>query len=103
MGNGWKWIGRLLWNMSPTASSRFASRHGADSIGALATPHQTVEELYLLQKLMRGLGTGNVDSRLAQADFRLDASLQGAPWLGMAVADNQQAATGAGDRQHIAQ
>jgi len=62
-------------------------QHGADSIGALATPHQTVEELYLLQKLMRGLGTGNVDSRLAQADFRLDASLQGAPWLGMAVAD----------------
>ncbi|MHB1175187.1 MAG: NADH-quinone oxidoreductase subunit NuoG [Sulfuriferula sp.] len=62
-------------------------QHGADSIGALATSHQTVEELYLLQKLMRGLGTGNVDSRLAQADFRLDASLQGAPWLGMAVAD----------------
>ncbi|HUW29944.1 MAG TPA: NADH-quinone oxidoreductase subunit NuoG [Sulfuriferula sp.] len=65
-------------------------QHGADSIGALATPHQTVEELYLLQKLMRGLGSGNVDSRLAQADFSLDASLQGAPWLGMAVADMDQ-------------
>ena len=62
-------------------------QHGADSIGALATPHQTVEELYLLQKLMRGLGTGNVDTRLAQADFSLDGNLQGAPWLGMAVAD----------------
>lgn len=65
-------------------------QHGADSIGALATPHQTVEELYLLQKLMRGLGSGNVDTRLAQADFSLDASLQGAPWLGMAVADTDQ-------------
>jgi len=65
-------------------------QHGADSIGALATSHQTVEELYLLQKLMRGLGTGNVDSRPAQADFRLDATLQGAPWLGMAVADMDQ-------------
>ncbi len=65
-------------------------QHGADSIGALATPHQTVEELYLLQKLMRGLGTGNVDTRLAQADFSLDASLKGAPWLGMAVADMDQ-------------
>ncbi|MHB1244899.1 MAG: NADH-quinone oxidoreductase subunit NuoG [Sulfuriferula sp.] len=62
-------------------------QHGADSIGALATSHQTLEELYLLQKLMRGLGTGNVDSRPAQADFSLDASLQGAPWLGMAIAD----------------
>ncbi len=61
--------------------------HGADSIGALATPHQTLEELYLLQKLMRGFGTGNVDTRLAQADFSADGAHAGAPWLGMAVAD----------------
>lgn len=61
--------------------------HGADSIGALATPHQTLEELYLLQKLMRGLGTGNVDARLRQSDFSADAALTGAPWLGMPVAE----------------
>lgn len=61
--------------------------HGADSIGALATPHQTVEELYLLQKLMRGLGTDNVDTRLRQSDFSADNVLNGAPWLGMAVAE----------------
>ena len=59
--------------------------HGADSIGALATPHQTVEELYLLQKFMRALGTGNVDARLRQSDFSLDGSLSGAPWLGLPV------------------
>ncbi len=59
--------------------------HGADSIGALATPHQTVEELYLLQKLMRSMGTGNVDARLRQSDFSLDGSQQGAPWLGLLV------------------
>ncbi len=59
--------------------------HGADSIGALATPHQTVEELYLLQKFMRALGTGNVDARLRQSDFTLDGNLSGAPWLGMPV------------------
>lgn len=64
--------------------------HGADSIGALATPHQTLEELYLLQKLMRGLGTGNVDTRLAQADFSADQQYAGAPWLGMAIADINQ-------------
>lgn len=62
-------------------------QHGADSIGALATPHQTLEELYLLQKLTRGLGSGNVDSRLRQSDFSADAYITGAPWLGMAVAD----------------
>jgi NADH-quinone oxidoreductase subunit G len=61
--------------------------HGADSIGALATPHQTVEELYLLQKLMRGLGTGNVDARVRQLDFSADSALTGAPWLGMPVAE----------------
>jgi NADH-quinone oxidoreductase subunit G len=66
------------------------STHGAAAIGALATPHQTVEELYLLQKLLRGIGSHNVDFRTFQSDFSADASLQGAPWLGMAVADVAQ-------------
>lgn len=61
-------------------------KHGASSIGALASPHSTLEELYLLQKLVRGLGSGNVDHRLRQSDFRVDQQLQGAPWLGMSVA-----------------
>jgi NADH-quinone oxidoreductase subunit G len=61
-------------------------KHGASSIGALASPHSTLEELYLLQKLTRGLGSGNVDHRLRQSDFRADQQLQGAPWLGMSVA-----------------
>ena len=63
---------------------------GAAAIGALATPHQTVEELYLLQKLLRGIGSDNVDFRTCQSDFGADVSLQGAPWLGMAVADIAQ-------------
>ena len=61
--------------------------HGAQAIGALATPHSTLEELYLLQKLVRGIGSGNVDFRLRQCDFSADAQLQGAPWLGMKIAD----------------
>ena len=60
---------------------------GAEQIGALATPHSTLEELYLLQKLMRGLGSGNVDFRLRQSDFSADGKQAGAPWLGMPVAD----------------
>ncbi|KWR89824.1 NADH-quinone oxidoreductase subunit NuoG [Cupriavidus sp. IDO] len=59
--------------------------HGADQIAALASPHSTLEELYLLGKLMRGLGSDNVDFRLRQSDF--SAGLKGAPWLGMPVAD----------------
>jgi len=64
---------------------------GAAHIGALATPASTLEEMYLLQKLVRGLGSHNVDFRLRQADFSADGKQSGAPWLGMAVADLNQA------------
>jgi NADH-quinone oxidoreductase subunit G len=60
---------------------------GADAIGALASPHSTLEELFLLQKLVRGLGSGNVDFRLRQRDFSTDAKRKGAPWLGMRLAE----------------
>lgn len=60
-------------------------QHGADAIGALASPHSTLEELYLLQKLMRTFGSGNIDHRLRQSDFSADAVSTGAPWLGMQI------------------
>jgi len=60
---------------------------GAEHIGALATPHSTLEELALLQKLMRGVGSQNVDFRLRQSDFGADTSAHFLPWLGMDVAD----------------
>jgi NADH-quinone oxidoreductase subunit G len=66
---------------------RIGDQHGAGAIGALATPHQTLEELYLLGKLARGLGSGNVDFRLRQSDFSADRRLAGAPWLGMKIAE----------------
>ncbi|SCU90306.1 NADH dehydrogenase subunit G [Cupriavidus necator] len=59
--------------------------HGADQIAALASPHSTLEELFLLGKLVRGLGSDNVDFRLRQSDF--SAALKGTPWLGMPVAE----------------
>jgi NADH-quinone oxidoreductase subunit G len=42
--------------------------HGAQSIGTLASPHSTVEELYLAGALMRGIG-GSIDYRLRNAEF----------------------------------
>ncbi|MGB9149763.1 MAG: NADH-quinone oxidoreductase subunit NuoG, partial [Burkholderiales bacterium] len=67
--------------------TQIVAEHGAGQIGALTTPHQTLEEMYLLQKILRGLGSDNVDHRLRQSDFALDSGRQGAPWLGMAIAD----------------
>ena len=63
------------------------SAHGPAAVGALASPHSTLEELYLLQQLMRGLGSDNVDFRLRQRDFSLDGKRTGAPWLGTSIAD----------------
>lgn len=59
--------------------------HGVEQIGALASPHSTLEELFLLQKLVRGIGSDNVDFRLRQSDF--SAKPTGAPWLGMPIAE----------------
>ncbi|MFZ2163605.1 MAG: NADH-quinone oxidoreductase subunit NuoG [Sideroxyarcus sp.] len=68
-----------------------ANGAGAEQIGALATANSTLEELYLLQKLMRGIGSENVDFRLRQSDFSADAKQQGTPWLGMSIADISKA------------
>jgi NADH-quinone oxidoreductase subunit G len=57
----------------------------AERIGALSTPYRPAEELFLLQKLMRGLGSGNVDHRLRWSDFSLDGRAKGGFWLGMPV------------------
>jgi NADH-quinone oxidoreductase subunit G len=60
---------------------------GGAQIGALASAGSTLEELSLLGALVRGLGSENIDTRLRQSDFSLDARSAGVPWLGMKVAD----------------
>jgi NADH-quinone oxidoreductase subunit G len=59
---------------------------GAAQIGALATEYATLEELALLGRVARGLGSENIDARLYQTDAKLDAALTGTPWLGMPIA-----------------
>jgi NADH-quinone oxidoreductase subunit G len=44
-------------------------QHGPEQMAAFATPSSTLEELYLLQKLMREIGVNNIDHRLHQVDF----------------------------------
>ncbi len=59
--------------------------HGANALAALASPHSTVEELFLLKKLAQAVGTPNVDFRLRQSDF--SAPVNGTPWLGTKIVD----------------
>lgn len=62
--------------------------HGASAIGALATPHSTLEELSLLQKVMRGIGSENIDFRLRVSDPAQHLDFK--PWLGMSIAEFAQ-------------
>jgi NADH-quinone oxidoreductase subunit G len=59
-----------------------SSESGPEAIGALAHPISSTEELHLLQKLVRGLGSNQVETRLRQTDVSGSAS---APWLGMTL------------------
>lgn len=45
------------------------AKHGASSIGALVSPHSTLEELHLAGAVVRGLGSDNIDYRLRHAEF----------------------------------
>lgn len=66
------------------------NQYGANKIAALGSAYSTTEELYLLQKLLRGFGSSNIDHRLRQSDFSADKKMQGIPWLGTSIADISQ-------------
>jgi len=65
------------------------SSKGGESLAALASPHATLEELYLLQKLTRALGSGSVDFRPRRRDFAADGKRCGIPWLGLKLSETQ--------------
>ncbi len=59
------------------------SNQGGGAIGALVSPHSTLEELYLAGALVRGLGSENIDYRLRNAEFDTPV---GARYLGTSIA-----------------
>ena len=59
------------------------SNHGDASLGALVSPHSTLEELHLSAKLLRALGSDNIDYRLRNQDF---TATDGVRYLGMPIA-----------------
>lgn len=50
-------------------------QHGGEQVAAIMSPSSTTEEFYLLQKIMRGLGSNNIDHRIHQTDSRDDKYL----------------------------
>jgi len=71
VNNEWKecsWEDAL--NAAVDGIKNIISENNADSLGALLSPSSTTEELYLAQKLLRGIGSNNIDHRLRQSDYR---------------------------------
>ena len=66
------------------------AQHGAQQLGALCSPSSTVEEMYLLQKALRALGSSNLDHRLRQQDFSDQDQAPLYPWLGQSIEHLEQ-------------
>jgi NADH-quinone oxidoreductase subunit G len=64
-----------------------AAHAGGDSIGTLVSPSATLEEMYLLSRITRHLGSENIDTRLRRRDFRDQAADPVLPTLGCSIAD----------------
>lgn len=58
-------------------------QHGADALGALVSPNATLEELYLLQKIVRDLGSPHIDHRLRAINTADQNTFAAFPGLGM--------------------
>ena len=66
------------------------AQHGAQQLGALCSPSSTLEEMYLLQKALRALGSSNLDHRLRQTDFSDQDQAPLYPWLGQSIEHLEQ-------------
>ena len=62
-------------------------QHGGDALGALLSPSATLEEMYLAARILRGLGSGNIDTRLRRGDFRDGVLANGFPGLETPIAE----------------
>lgn len=60
---------------------------GPEQLGAWVSPQATLEEMFLLQGIVRHLGSNNIDHRLMQTDFRGQGHEASKPLLGMPIED----------------
>ncbi|HTC51848.1 MAG TPA: NADH-quinone oxidoreductase subunit NuoG [Steroidobacteraceae bacterium] len=76
---------QVSWESALAVAVDGLRRHAA-SLGALSSASATTEELYLLNRLTRGLGSPNLDHRLRGRDFSDQAADAPYPNLGMQIA-----------------
>jgi NADH-quinone oxidoreductase subunit G len=83
--DGGQWV-ETDWETALAKAAEGLRGRGSD-LGVLTSPSATLEELYLAGRIARGLGSGNIDSRLRQRDFRDQAADPLYPSLGLRIAD----------------
>ncbi|MBM2853180.1 MAG: dehydrogenase [Steroidobacteraceae bacterium] len=84
---GWR---DVSWELALTATAealKAAADRGAGKIGFLGSPAATTEELFLLGRLARGMGSHNIDTRLRQQDFTDQDHDPAWPGLGLALGE----------------
>ncbi len=64
---------------------------GAEQLAGLISPSATLEEQYLLQRLLRSMGCHNIDHRLHQTDFSDQATMPAFPGLSEPLAEIEHA------------
>ena len=62
-----------------------------EQVGALLSPSSTLEEFYLAQSWLRGLGIQQIDHRLRQTDFSDQHLAPLFPWLGASIESVERA------------
>ena len=87
-GDSWKEVDwQTALNYAYEGLKTVINKDGIENVGALVSPNATVEEMYLAQKLMRGMGSNNIDHRLRQSDFSDQDIAPQFPGLGQSLAD----------------
>jgi len=87
-GDSWKFVDwQTALNYAVEGLKTVIEKDGVDKVGGLISPNATTEEMYLMQKLLRGMGVNNIDHRLRQSDFADQASASLYPSINMNIAD----------------
>ena len=84
----WKEISwKEAFNTIKKRTKTIIEQQSVSQIGALLSSSATIEEYYLLQKWLRGLGGYNIDHRIRWQDFRDQDVFANFPSLGLPIAE----------------
>ena len=87
-GDDWKFVDwQTALNYAVEGLKTVIEKDGVDKVGGLISPSATSEEMYLMQKLLRGFGINNIDHRLRQTDFNDQDSAALYPSLNTSIED----------------